>query len=54
LKPALPEGSPLVGTRVRELEAACENEVTVLAIIRNGQRRLAPAGRERFRAPQTC
>lgn len=47
---ALPDGSPLVGTRVRELEAACENEVTVLAIIRNGQRRLAPAGRERFRA----
>ena len=45
----LPEGSPLVGTRVRELEAACENEVTVLAIIRNGMRRLAPAGSERFR-----
>jgi di/tricarboxylate transporter len=45
----LPEGSPLVGTRVAELEAACENEVTVLAIIRNGMRRLAPAGSERFR-----
>ena len=45
----LPEDSPLVGTRVRELEAACENEVTVLAIIRNGMRRLAPAGSERFR-----
>ncbi|MEE4237290.1 MAG: SLC13 family permease [Anderseniella sp.] len=45
----LPEGSPLVGTRVAELEAACENEITVLAIIRNGMRRLAPAGSERFR-----
>ncbi len=45
----LPEGSPLVGTRVSELEAACENEVTVLAIVRNGMRRLAPAGSERFR-----
>ncbi len=45
----LPEESPLVGTRVSELEAACENEVTVLAIIRNGMRRLAPAGSERFR-----
>jgi di/tricarboxylate transporter len=46
----LPEGSPLVGTRVRELEAECENEITVLAIIRAGVRRLAPAGREKFRA----
>ena len=45
----LPEGSPLIGTRVRELEAMCENEVTVMAIIRNGMRRLAPAGSERFR-----
>ncbi len=45
----LPEGSPLVGTRVAELEAACENEITVLAIIRNGMRRLAPSGSERFR-----
>ncbi len=47
---ALPEDSPLVGMRVRELEAECENEVTILAIIRNGQRRLAPQGREKFRA----
>ncbi len=47
---ALPEGSPLEGMSVRQLEAECENEVTVLAIIRNGQRRLAPAARERFRA----
>lgn len=46
----LPEGSPLLGKRVRELEAMCENEVTVLAIIRNGQRRLAPTGSETFRA----
>lgn len=46
----LPEGSALTGTRVRELEAMCENEITVLAIVRNGTRRLAPAGREKFRA----
>ena len=47
---SLPEGSPLVGTRISALEADCENEVTVMAIIRNGVRRQAPAGREKFRA----
>ena len=47
---ALPEGSPLEGMSVRQLEAECENEITVLAIIRNGQQRLAPEARERFRA----
>ena len=46
----LPDDSTFIGISVGELEAMCENEVTVLAIIRSGVRRLAPAGRERFRA----
>ncbi len=47
---SLPEDSPLVGKRISQLEAECENEVTVMAIVRNGVRRQAPAGREKFRA----
>ncbi len=50
---SLPEGSPLVGKRISALEAECENEVTVMAIVRNGVRRQAPAAREKFRARDT-
>lgn len=45
----VPEGSPVGGLRVRELEALCEGDVTVLALIRNGDRRLAPRATVRIR-----
>jgi di/tricarboxylate transporter len=45
----VPEGSPLIGIRVRELEAMCADEISVLAIIRNNTRRLAPRAIERLR-----
>ncbi len=48
LESTVPKGSPLAGMRVRELEAQCEDEISVMAIIRNGNRRLAPRGIERI------
>ncbi len=36
--------SPLIGQRVRRIEQLCDNEVTVMSIIRVGQRLLAPSG----------
>ena len=44
----VPEESPLIGTRVRELEKLCENEATVMSIIRGKRRLLAPSGLERL------
>ena len=46
----VPLGSPLDGDRVRELENFCENEVTVMSIIRGRRRVLAPAGFERVQS----
>jgi di/tricarboxylate transporter len=43
----VPDTSTLVGEQVRKIEQLCENEVTVMAIIRDRRRRLAPAGVER-------
>jgi di/tricarboxylate transporter len=40
----LPEGSPLVGKTVADLEARGAGEVTVAAIVREGGRRYVPAG----------
>jgi di/tricarboxylate transporter len=45
----VPEQSPLAGEQVRRLEQLCENEVTVMAIIRGKRRVLAPSGLERLR-----
>ena len=42
----IPHTSQLVDKSVRELELMCENEATVVAIIRNGRRRLAPGAME--------
>ena len=42
----IPETSPLVSTSVGDLEQRCENDVTVLAIVRNNKRRLAPQSTE--------
>lgn len=42
----VPASSPLVGTTVAELEARCENEASVMAILRRDKRRLAPASLE--------
>lgn len=49
LETRVPEGSPLVGLRVRELEAVCEGEIVVLALIRGSDRRLAPRATVRVR-----
>jgi len=43
---SVPETSGLLGKTVRELEAMCDNEASVIAILRNGRRRLAPSGSE--------
>ena len=50
LESNVPAESPLVGMRVRELEIMFEREVSVLAIIRKGIRRLAPRAIEKVRA----
>jgi di/tricarboxylate transporter len=44
----VPEGSALIGTTVRQLEEACENEVSLMAIYRGKRRLLAPASVERL------
>ncbi len=44
----VPENSALVGQQVRKIEQLCENEATVMAIIRDRRRLLAPAGMERL------
>ncbi len=49
LESNVPTDSPLVGMRVRELEVMFEREVSVLAIIRKGIRRLAPRAIEKVR-----
>ena len=43
---SIPETSGLINKTVRELEAMCDSEASVIAIIRNGKRRLAPSGSE--------
>ncbi len=45
----VPEGSMFVGMQIRELEQLCEDEIAVMALVRNGRRRLAPHGIERLR-----
>lgn len=44
------ETSPLVGATVGQLERICDNEATVMAIIRNDHRHLAPSGLEKLEA----
>ncbi len=44
----VPENSALVGEQIRKIEQLCENEATVMAIIRDRRRLLAPAGIERL------
>ncbi len=46
----LPAGSPLVGKRVRDLDALSEGEVTVSAIIREENRRIEPTPDAALRA----
>jgi di/tricarboxylate transporter len=40
----VPDRSDLVGAQIRDIEHLCQNEVTVVAVIRDGRRILAPAG----------
>ena len=42
------EGSPLINSTVGELEKICENEVTVMVIIRHKRNRLAPSTAEKI------
>lgn len=46
----VPAESALVGTSVGDLEARCENEVSVMAILRRDRRRLAPTSLELLQA----
>jgi len=46
----VPETSDLVGAQIRDLERLCQNEITAVAIIREGRRLLAPAGADRILA----
>jgi di/tricarboxylate transporter len=46
----VPPASPFVGARVEQLERLCQNEATIMAIIRDGKRLLAPAGDDRLKA----
>ncbi len=47
---SIPDTSQLVDKTVRELELMCESEATVIAIIRDSKRRLAPSASEPIRA----
>ena len=44
----VPESSALAGQSVGHLEMLCENEISVVAIIRDGHRRLAPSAIEQL------
>jgi len=46
----LPEGSPLVGQRIVELEAMAQEDVAVVALFRRKERMLAPSGFLRLQA----
>ena len=50
LESNVPDGSPLAGMRVRELETMFEGEITVMAIVRERTKRLAPRAIEKVRA----
>jgi di/tricarboxylate transporter len=43
-------GSALVGSRIDQLERFCQNDATIMSIIRDGQRLLAPNGSDRLEA----
>lgn len=45
----VPPGSEFINMQIRRMEQICENELSVMAIIRNGRRRLAPHGIEHLR-----
>ena len=42
--------SPLIDATIRRLEEICDNEATVMAIVRDGQRHLAPDGTDQIHA----
>ncbi len=44
----VPEGSRLIGLSISQLENDCENELTVMAMIRQSRTRSAPQGNERI------
>ena len=50
IETSIPQGSPLAGKQIRELEAMCDQDVSVLAITRGRNRRLGPSAIERLRS----
>lgn len=46
----VPENSLIVGTNIRKLERDYQNELTVMAIVRNKRQKLAPDGNEKILA----
>ncbi len=44
----VPEGSRIIGLSIRQLERDCENELTVMAMIRQKRKRSAPQGSEKI------
>lgn len=46
----IPADSELVGANVGKIEAMCDNDISIMALIRNAHRRLAPATIEVLRA----
>jgi len=46
----VPVDSALVGARIEQLERLCHNDATIMAIIRDGRRLLAPSGSDHVKA----
>ncbi|MGI9302108.1 MAG: SLC13 family permease [Gammaproteobacteria bacterium] len=46
----VPEGSPFDGQQIRSIEEMCENEITIMTIIHDGERMFAPIPIQRLRA----
>ncbi len=46
---SVPPGSSIIDRQIRQLERDCENELTVMLIIRRGRERYAPSGIETIR-----
>lgn len=44
----VPTDSRIIGLSIRDLERDCENELTVMAMVRQNRKRLAPRGSERI------
>ena len=50
---SVPEGSKIIGVTIRQLERQHEDDLTVMAILREGRKRWAPRGMEKVREGDT-